>query len=115
MILSFIGICCCVIAFGITIIICELMWEVHKEIRKGNVELLLQKDKRNAVYFNEGSVKVMHKDYYIYQIDYLLENLDREYQILKRLIEYKQEQGIKELEEINEHFRKGNDENRNIL
>lgn len=83
------------------------MWEVHKEIRKGNVELLLQKDKRNAVYFNEGSVKVMHKDYYIYQIDYLLENLDREYQILKRLIEYKQEQGRKELEEINEHFRKG--------
>lgn len=84
MTLSFIGICCCIIAFGLTVIMCELMWEVHKEIRKGNVELLLQKDKRNAVYFNEGSVKVMHKDYYIYQIDYLLENLDREYQILKK-------------------------------
>lgn len=46
MAISFIGMCCCVIAFGITVITCELLYEVHKEIRSGNVELpIVRKEK----------------------------------------------------------------------
>ena len=47
MTLSFIGLCCCVIAFGLTIIMCELFYEVHKEIRKGNIYLPLVREDKN--------------------------------------------------------------------
>lgn len=40
---TFLGLCACVIALAFTIIICELFYEVHKEIRKGNL-ILVRKD-----------------------------------------------------------------------
>lgn len=54
--------------------------------REEEIEELKSK-KKNYVYLDERALKVSHKDYLIYKTDWLLKNLDREYEILKRLKE----------------------------
>lgn len=39
MMLMFIEICVAAVVFGISSLLCELCLEVHREIKKGNVEL----------------------------------------------------------------------------
>lgn len=74
MTLSFIGLCCCVIAFGLTVIMCELMWEVHKEIRKGNIGLVLTpKNAIPIVYVSKWAEAV--KGYEQYQVSDIINQL----------------------------------------
>lgn len=83
MTLSFIGLCCCVIAFGLTVIICELLYEVHKEIRKGNIGLVLTPKKAIPIMYVRKWAEVV-KGYEQYQtsdiINQLIYDWNKEYE-----------------------------------
>lgn len=50
---NMIELCFAIAVLGVTIVLCELLLEVHKEIRKGNVEIPFAKRKDEESKENE--------------------------------------------------------------